>query len=153
MLDEISDEEYNRFYETLKFTIPKEGGYVNDPDDPGGETKWGISKKAHPQEDIKNLTPERAAEIYYINYWKPSGAANLPVPFCTAVFDTAVLCGVGRATRWMREAKGDLKTFLDLRRNHFLEITKKNPTLQKYLKGWMNRHNDLVKFVDIKKGA
>ena len=53
------------FYEIIEGVIEKEGGYVNDPDDPGGETKYGISKKAFPKEDIKNLTIVRAKDILY----------------------------------------------------------------------------------------
>lgn len=148
MLQEITDAEYNKFYDSLKFSIRWEGGYVNDPDDPGGETKWGISKKAHPEEDIKNLTPLRAAEIYYTEYWKPSGASELPSPFCTAVFDTAVLCGNSRATRWLREAPKDVSKFLDLRRNFHLKTASTFPKLKKFLGGWLNRLNDLRKYVE-----
>jgi len=57
---------YNKAFEVV---IGHEQGYVNDPDDPGGETKYGITKRAFPNEDIKNLTLERAKEIYYNNYW------------------------------------------------------------------------------------
>lgn len=46
-----------------------EGGYVNDPNDPGGETKYGISKRAFPSLDIKNLTLEQAIEIYRTKYF------------------------------------------------------------------------------------
>ena len=46
-----------------------EKGYSNDPDDPGGETKFGISKRYHPDEDIKNMTVSRAVEIYKDEYW------------------------------------------------------------------------------------
>ena len=54
--------------------IEREGGerLVNDPDDPGGLTKWGISKRAHPDEDIANLTLDDAIRIYQDKYWKPS---------------------------------------------------------------------------------
>lgn len=144
-LAEISDEEYSKFHETLKFTIPIEGGYVNDPDDPGGETKWGISKRAYPNEDIPNLTPERAAEIYYKDYWLASGASNLAPPDCTVVFDTAVLCGVSRAKRWLRESGGNIRRYLELRRG-FHQLGK-----EKYRKGWINRVNSLSKYVDMKK--
>lgn len=47
-----------------------EGGYVNDPDDPGGMTKYGISQRAHPDVDIKNLTIDGAKEIYRLEYWE-----------------------------------------------------------------------------------
>lgn len=48
-----------------------EGGYVNDPDDPGGETKYGISKRSYPDEDIANLTIERAYFLAKRDYWFP----------------------------------------------------------------------------------
>ena len=61
-----------RFFPRL---MKYEGGYVNDPDDPGGETKFGISKRAYPQLDIKNLTEADAMEIFYRDYYLP---LNIP---------------------------------------------------------------------------
>jgi lysozyme family protein len=49
--------------------IPIEGGYVFDADDPGGETKYGISKHSYPDLDIKNLTLDEAAVIYKRDFW------------------------------------------------------------------------------------
>ena len=57
------------FDKAFEFTIGVEGGYVNDPSDPGGETKFGVSKKSYPNLDIKNLTITQAKEIYYKDYW------------------------------------------------------------------------------------
>lgn len=54
-----------------------EGGYNNDPDDAGGETKYGISKRSYPNEDIKNLTPERAIEIYTRDFWNPNNLSGI----------------------------------------------------------------------------
>ena len=51
------------FEEAVKSVLKHEGGYVNDPKDPGGETNFGISKRAFPDLDIKNLTEEDAIEI------------------------------------------------------------------------------------------
>lgn len=48
-----------------------EGGYSNDPRDPGGETKYGISKRSYPQVDIKNLTLQDAADIYLQDFLAP----------------------------------------------------------------------------------
>lgn len=48
-----------------------EGGYSNDPDDPGGETKYGISKRSYPHLDIKNLTLQDAADIYLRDFLAP----------------------------------------------------------------------------------
>lgn len=48
-----------------------EGGYVNDPNDPGGETKYGISKRSYPRVDIKNLTEDDARKIFIEDYFNP----------------------------------------------------------------------------------
>lgn len=144
MLEHISQSEYDLFYDSLAFTIAREGGYVNDPDDPGGETKWGISKRYHPDEDIKNLTPERAAEIYYEKYWVPSGACNLDPPLCTVVFDTAVLLGVNRAKEFFEQSDGDIGRYLDARRQYHIVKSK-----DKYKKGHLNRVAQLERYATL----
>ncbi len=142
----------NELRKSLKFVGKWEwgndpnGGYTNDPADPGGETKWGISKRAHPNEDIKNLTLERATDIYYTEYWRPAGCDSIPFPSNGAVFDTAVNCGVSRAVTWWDETKENA-TFLERRKQYYIQIVNKRPTQMKYWKGWMNRLNDLKKFV------
>jgi len=57
------------FNEAFNEVIRLEGGYVNNPNDPGGETKYGISKRAFPNINIKDLTISDAQKIYYDNYW------------------------------------------------------------------------------------
>lgn len=74
-----------------------EGGYVNHPKDPGGETKYGISKRAFPHIYIPDLTPELAAKIYHEHYWGPIYGDALPPRIRLAVFDAAVNQGVGFA--------------------------------------------------------
>jgi lysozyme family protein len=54
------------FDAAISFVLSHEGGYSFDENDPGGETRWGISKRSHPNEDIKNLTVDRAKEIYLL---------------------------------------------------------------------------------------
>jgi len=127
----------------------KDGGYTNDPRDPGGETKYGISKRAHPNEDIKNLTPERALEIYQKEYWEPIAGDNLPIPYCVVAFDSAVNCGVSRANNWIRTTKGDWKALCNIRKAYYLDLVVRRPDLRVYLKGWLNRMNDLVKYCEI----
>lgn len=92
------------FNDALKTVLSWEGGYVNDPHDPGGETKYGISKKAYPNIDIKNLTLEEAAEIYKIDYWDKCRCGDLPYPIGTLVFDTAVNMGVHTAITLLQSA-------------------------------------------------
>jgi lysozyme family protein len=71
-----------------------EGGYDNDPDDDGGETKYGISKASYPQEDIKNLTIERAIEIYTRDIWNPNGLGLIQNQItANLIFRCIVNCG------------------------------------------------------------
>ena len=49
-----------KFDEIIEVVLHHEGGYVNDPKDPGGETNFGIAKRSHPDVDIKNLTKDGA---------------------------------------------------------------------------------------------
>jgi lysozyme family protein len=77
--------------------ISHEGGYSNDPDDPGKETKFGISKRSYPDVDIANLTLEAAKVIYQRDFWDPLGDVHPAVKF--QVFDFAVNSGINTAIR------------------------------------------------------
>lgn len=83
-----------------------EGGYVNDPHDPGGETKYGISKRTFPNEDIKNLTKERAYDLYKEHYWDKVKADSFPFPINLLLFDFAVLSGPERAVQVLQMTLG-----------------------------------------------
>ena len=96
----------DRFSIVFARVIGHEGGYVNDPRDPGGETKFGISKRSYPDEDIENLTIGEARAIYWRDFWVASGCNLLPAGIDYAVFDAAVNCGPGNAARWLQEAVG-----------------------------------------------
>lgn len=81
-----------------------EGGYVNDPADPGGETNWGISKRAYPDVDIKNLTRDGAKAIYLADFWNHVGAEGLPDGVVFQLFDFAVNSGIQTAIRHFQDA-------------------------------------------------
>lgn len=84
-----------RFNKAVTFLLGIEGGYVNDKYDEGGETKYGISKESFPNEDIPNLTLERAKELYYRYYWLRTGADKTKsYPLAYVLFDTAVNHGI-----------------------------------------------------------
>ena len=87
-------------------TLEFEGGYVNNPNDTGGETNFGISKKAYPDIDIKNLTIEQAKEIYKRDYWDRCKCAFIPDALSIALFDFAVNSGVKRAVKELQRALG-----------------------------------------------
>jgi lysozyme family protein len=78
------------FDRAFELTVGLEGGYSNDPRDPGGETNYGISKRYHPGEDIKNMTVERAKEIYLNEYWIAAGCDGHAYPMDVCLFDSAV---------------------------------------------------------------
>lgn len=83
-----------------------EGGYVNDPRDPGGETKFGISKRSYPREDIKNLTRDRAIEIYKRDFWDSNRCDELPPKLAIAMFDAAINQGAGAARPLLQRTLG-----------------------------------------------
>lgn len=87
--------------------IGHEGGYVNNPADPGGETKFGISKRAYPGEDIAGMTLARAKVIYARDYWGPAGCDALPSGLKFHVFDMAVNGGVHAAVVTLQRLVGE----------------------------------------------
>jgi lysozyme family protein len=94
------------FDNCLAFVLEQEGGYSNDSADPGGETNWGISKRAHPTVDIKNLSRNGAGRIYEVEYWQPSHCDDMPAPIALCVFDMAVNMGISRSAKILQEALG-----------------------------------------------
>ena len=86
--------------------IDHEGGYVNNPRDPGGETKFGISKRAYPALNIADLTLDDAKAIYRRDYWNRAQCDRLHPDVAFQVFDGAVNSGIGNSIRWMQEAAG-----------------------------------------------
>lgn len=84
--------------------IGHEGGYVNDPRDPGGETNWGISKRSYPNVDIANLTRDDAKSIYLRDFWMPLGDADGAIKY--QVFDFAVNGGLSTGLRKLQSAIG-----------------------------------------------
>jgi lysozyme family protein len=92
------------FDKAFALTVGVEGGYVNDPADPGGETKYGISKRAHPDIDIKALTLDQAKDIYQRDYWQAASCDSMPERIGHLVFDCAVHHGVKTAIKLLQRA-------------------------------------------------
>lgn len=86
--------------------IGSEGGYVNNPEDPGGETNWGISKRAYPNVDIKNLTRDGAKAIYLRDFWNRIHADEMFDGVAFQTFDFAVNSGIETAVRYLQRAVG-----------------------------------------------
>lgn len=158
----------HRFLAFIPFIFDAEGTvYENDPDDPGGATKFGIDQRSHPHEDIRNLTAERASEIYFESYWQKVKADQLPPRVGEVVMDIGVNNGTGRAIKWLQQevgttpdgvigeatltataSKGEsvADALLDRREQFYKDIAVGR--MQKFLKGWLNRNNNLRAWIN-----
>jgi lysozyme family protein len=92
------------FDEAFDLLIGHEGGYVNHPSDPGGETRFGISKRAYPALNIKALSLHQAKAIYRRDYWIAAGCDRVQGPLRFDLFDMAVNSGVTQAIRTLQRA-------------------------------------------------
>lgn len=94
-------------FDTAFYTlIGHEGGYAHDSRDPGGQTKYGISKRSYPDLDILHLTLDQAKAIYRRDFWDRCRCEELPPPVDFNVFDGAVNSGIGQSIRWLQRAAG-----------------------------------------------
>lgn len=93
-----------RFNLVIDLVIYDEGGEVNDPDDLGGHTKFGITKARYPNEDIANLTIERAKYLYYRDFWKRFYCSRLYTGCDYFFFDMTVQHG--KAVEILQRAVG-----------------------------------------------
>ena len=98
---------YDKCLETI---LHHEGGYVNHPEDPGGETNLGVTKRVYQEwggtKDMKDLTVEDVAPIYKKNYWDRCKCDDLESGVDWAVFDWAVNSGTGRAAKAIQKICG-----------------------------------------------
>ena len=92
------------FDQAFEKLIGHEGGFVDHPSDPGGATKYGISKRSYPGEDIPGLTLDRAKTIYRRDFWGPAGCETVPGAVRFDLFDMAVNSGVRAAVRMLQRA-------------------------------------------------
>ena len=142
-----------KFDDAISFVLKWEGGYINDPLDPGGETNFGISKRAFPSVDIKHLTKDLAKVIYKIHFWDAYSCERLASPLCVVAFDSFVQHNPKLVRQFIDASLPNYwKNILALRRIYYLGLIKKNPALGRFRKGWFNRMNDLSKYCSILEG-
>jgi lysozyme family protein len=150
------------FNDIIEVVLHHEGGYVNDPDDPGGETNFGIAKRSHPDVDIANLTKDGAKEIYKEHYWDRNKVEDLPEDLRHIYFDMCVNQGRGRAVKIMQRAanaKGadlvvdggmgpktiaamdgvELQRVRAYRVKYYADLVTRKPDLEKFYFGWFRR--------------
>ena len=98
---------YQKCLETI---LHHEGGYVNHPKDPGGETNLGVTKRVYEEwggtKDMKDLTVADVAPIYKKNYWDRVKGDELPSGLDLCVFDFGVNAGTGRAAKYLQTMIG-----------------------------------------------
>jgi len=100
------------FKECLDLVLKAEGGWVNNPKDPGGETNLGVTKHVweeyvgHPVESLKKLTKEEVAPLYELKYWRPCYGEVLPRGLDYVVFSMGVNAGPGRSVKLLQSAIG-----------------------------------------------
>jgi type VI secretion system secreted protein VgrG len=138
--------------------------FEDDPDDPGGATKFGIDQRSHPDLNIMDLTIEKAERIYLDEFWR-SFAAELPSPLALLVFDFCVNAGEGAAVKAIQRALGMgvidgivgpftreairnamsngqatlIAAFTLCRINFYERLVAQRPRFHKYLRGWRRR--------------
>ena len=149
------------FHKCIKVILDHEGGYIDDPYDLGGETKYGIAKAFFPHLDIKNLTIDQAKQIYWNKYWLPMKLDSIDDELIALqLFDMGVNAGIRTAIRLaQRIAKvnvdGDLGTksatainsyigdfvskYQEARIMYYVDITINRNTNLRFLKGWIRR--------------
>ena len=153
----------DRFEKFIAVVLKSEGGYTNDPDDLGGETRYGITKRRYPGEDIKNLTLQRAKELYHQDFFLPLNLQYIHDDLLALhIFDMAVNAGRQVAVKLLQEllrgveVDGSLGPITGMAvanasadtnmveaykakriERYYLVSTWRNN--QKFLKGWVNR--------------
>ena len=150
------------FNEIIEKVLEHEGGYVNDPNDLGGETNFGINKRFYPDVDIKNLTKEDAKQIYYKDYWKKHKCVLMPEQLRHIYFDMCVNMGKRTAVKILQRTavnKGkdidvdgglgeltleaiknvELERVRAYRVKYYVDLVNKKPEQEKFYFGWFRR--------------
>lgn len=145
----------------MAFTFKEEGGLANVKGDRGGLTKYGISKRAYPDLDILHLTLEDAVTIFTSDYWLRASCDKLPLRLAVAVFDFSVHSGPTTAVKELQKVLGTtvdglvgqetlgkvnqwkeddlINQYLTERIMFLGDLTRKDPSQEKFRKGWIKR--------------
>jgi len=104
----------DNFKECLNLVLKSEGGFVNNPNDPGGMTNLGVTKRVweeytgHEVDEkaMRGLTPEKVAPMYEQKYWRPCYGEVLPRGLDFVVFSMGVNAGPGRSVKLLQSSLG-----------------------------------------------
>ncbi|WP_281544678.1 N-acetylmuramidase [Grimontia sp. SpTr1] len=154
------------FCHAVHFVLEREGGYVDDPLDAGGETKYGISKRSYPNLNIAALSIDDAVAIYHRDYWIKTGCPHLPAVAGFLVFDAAIQHGKRQAIKQLQRAidvvdDGDagpktraavertpplvlIARYSLQRARFYAKLVARKPKQKRFLNGWFNRIDELA---------
>jgi len=157
------------FLQFIEVILKNEGGYINHPNDPGGETNFGITRLFYPKLNIKKLTKEEAIQIYYDDYWNDLIEQIDNKELALQIFDASVhlrhkievrntignkavdiiqqlartrrdrILGVKTITAINAYSDDLLKQYKHARIIFYEYLANKNPKLEVFLDGWKNR--------------
>jgi lysozyme family protein len=120
----------------------------HDSSDPGGATRYGIDKASHSHVAVESLTKNQAIEIYW-GEWQKAECDPMAPNLGEVYFNAVVNCGSGRAAQLMRESNRDPSKYLIAQAAFYHRLVAARPRSQKYLKGWLNRVDDLRKYLSL----
>lgn len=154
------------FEKAIEVVLRHEGGYVNHPQDPGGETNFGITKRSYPDLNIKSLTKADAIEIYRKDFWDKHGIQDYPPSVRLQAFDMIVNMGPKNAVRTIQKCLLRIgidispdgvmgpKTMAALRQvssitlsaelslervRYYVSLVEAKPNMKVFLLGWVKR--------------
>lgn len=140
----------------LPVVLKYEGGWTNDPRDPGGATMKGVTQRVydafrkrtgHPQQTVRAISPDEVEIIYRNEYWAPIGGDDLPagVDFCA--FDASVNSGPAQALTWLKRAPSapPVKTIRSIcdQRLSFMHAIRHGSLWKVFGSGWGERVADV----------
>lgn len=153
------------FKTAVSKTLTHEGGYVNNPADRGGPTKYGITQADMPGVNIANITADQAAQYYAENYWKPLYSQITDQLLAEKVFDMGVLFGAATAVKMLQismtneiglvsdgvfgpntlaavnQSSGLLPGYKTTLIQHVVNIVNVHPEDGVFINGWISRIN------------
>ena len=163
----------SNFDASFDLLIASEGGYVNNPKDPGGETNLGVTKAAWAAYlrrpvaagEMKKLTKDMVKPFYKTEYWNKVQGDKLPIGIDYLAFDFAVNAGTGQSAKFLQRACGAtedgqigtntlgklatmrprelIDNFSEIKRRFYKDIVVRKPEQILFLVGWLRRVDEV----------
>ena len=148
----------DNFVRAMKYVLKFEGGFTMI--DPGG-TNYGVMQHTYDAyrknhkltvKPVRNISIDEVYDLYYTDYYLKSGSDTLPAAIGFVHFDTSINCGVGQAAKFVRKVnmspdKENALNYLSLR-DQFYRWLAANKNKKRFLKGWLNRDNELRNIIN-----